>query len=252
VKTGRKVGRSREFATTRKLRCNFKPMMKNLLLKLRLIFWPFVRLVVLVAAGYAGLAWLFIVVLDVSIRVSLESRFWWLLLISSVTIGLLLRPRIHLLRIGKNERLRQLFYLTALATTGLAAANAADALVESSRTLVTLGSIYELPRHSGHHAYVSREIYLARTGITSQALFLMASAVLRSRCTSPRLCCAPRLIHCTVGLLLGWAPLMIPQQVTIRPRVPTPNFRNLLPQALPNFNRNATPIWCVPILPRGC
>ena len=140
--------------------------MTNLLLKLRLIFWPFVRLLLVVAAGYAGVVWLLAVALGATPDLSFLSQYWKVLGISSVAILLFLRPRIHLLRVGKNERLRMLFYLLALLAISVAAGSAADALVEGSRSLVGLNSVNDLPRHAGHHGYTLRECYVAKTRIT--------------------------------------------------------------------------------------
>ena len=152
----------------------------------------------MVTAGYAGATWLLDWALHSTAVLFSQNQYWLLIGISSIGTLLVLRPRIHLLRIGKNERLRQLFYIIALATTSLVAGNAAWALVEITRPLVVLNSVYELPRHPKNAAYVIRHLYLATTRLTSEKEYSIGkgeSTTLKLYITAPLLRTAADTAH---------------------------------------------------------
>ncbi|MBF9143582.1 hypothetical protein [Hymenobacter properus] len=144
--------------------------MEKLLLKLRLIFWPFVRLVLLVAGCYAllwaALVWALGATLGVQLEISGERQFLLLAVLGGVATLVGLRPRLHLLKSGPRGGWRSLFYYIGTITIGIAAGAAASALQEGLLQQVVLRDASEVPRYPANTAYVLRHAYLARPQTT--------------------------------------------------------------------------------------
>ncbi|MDO7846596.1 rhomboid family intramembrane serine protease [Hymenobacter sp. M29] len=146
--------------------------MENFLLKLRLIFWPFVRLVLLVASGYAvlwaGLVWGLGATLGVQLRTGIGTQFFLLGTVGGIATLVGLRPRLHLLPDGPRGGWRSLFYYLATITIGVAAGTAAAAAAAQASLLqlVMLRDASEVPRHPANTAYVLQHAYLARRHTT--------------------------------------------------------------------------------------
>ena len=144
--------------------------MKNFLLKLRLIFWPFMRLTLLVASGHAlvwaALAWALGATLGVQLRTGSGAQFFLLAALGAVATLVGLRPRLHLLPDGPRGGWRSLFFYISTMTIGVAAGAAASALQASLLQLVVLRDASEVPRYPANTAYVLQHAYLARSQTT--------------------------------------------------------------------------------------
>jgi rhomboid protease GluP len=143
--------------------------MTNFILKLRLIFWPFLRLLLLVPAAYAGFCWLISTMLDTPLEGEVKSDFWLLGLVGGVAVLVGLRPRIHLLQSRGDGRWRALFYFPAVISLGIATSAATTALQAITRRLVPLNHIGELPGcPATNTAFEVRNFYLARSHTTME------------------------------------------------------------------------------------
>ena len=144
--------------------------MEKFLLKLRLIFWPFVRLVVLVASGYAVfwavLVWALGATLGVPLHASGDAQFFLLAALGAVATLIGLRPRLHLLPDGPKGGWRALFFYFATITIGVAAGTSAAVLQASLLRLVVLSDASEVARYPANTAYVLQNAYLARSQTT--------------------------------------------------------------------------------------